>query len=118
MAKDDYFFLVCKLLKYLYRCLKSSIPVDWSLIAPNTKDFPIDEEYFTYLLSHLLEDGYIEGVVKVNSIGQPTRFKETTGLKINPKGIEYLEENSLMQKVANVAGPAIEIASSVIPALR
>ncbi len=46
MAKDDYFVLVNKFLRYLYKCLKQGISPDWSLLAPNTKDFPVHEEYF------------------------------------------------------------------------
>lgn len=53
MAKDDYFVLVNKLLRYLYKCLKQGIALDWELLAPGTKDFPIHEEYFAYMLSHL-----------------------------------------------------------------
>ncbi len=118
MAKDDYFFLVCKLLKYLYKCLKNNLRADWSIVAPNSKDFPISEEYFTYILSHLLADGYIEGFVEVRQIGGGVQFKETSGLKITPKGIEYLEENSKMKKVIEIAGSAIEIATNIIPAIK
>ena len=49
MAKDDYFVLVNKFLRYLYKCLKQNIAPDWNLLAPNTKDFPVHEEYFTYM---------------------------------------------------------------------
>ena len=53
MAKDDYFVLVYKLLRYLYRCLKQGTPADWDLISPNSKDFPVNQEYLAYLLSYL-----------------------------------------------------------------
>ena len=118
MAKDDYFFLVCKLLRYLYKCLKNNLRADWSIVAPNSKDFPVCEEYFTYILSHLLADGYIEGLVEVRQIGGSIQFKETSGLKITPKGIEYLEENSKMKKVIEIAGSAIEIAANIIPSIK
>ena len=114
MAKDDYFVLVYKLLRYLYRCLKENIPASWEVIAPNTKDFPIGQEYFAYLLSHLLADGYIEGIVEVKKIGGPVQLKETGGLAITPKGIAYLEENSMMKRAAEFLGPAGEIANAVI----
>lgn len=114
MAKDDYFVMVNKLLRYLYRCLKQNITPDWNLLAPNTKDFPVHEEYFVYMLSHLLADGYIEGIVEVWRIGHPVQFKETSGLKITPCGIEYLEENSMMKRATEFLGPAGEIADTVL----
>ena len=42
MAKDDYFVLVNKLLRYLYKCLKDNLQPDWNLMAANTKDFPVN----------------------------------------------------------------------------
>ena len=114
MAKDDYFVLVNRLLRYLYKCLKQGASPNWELIAPNTKDFPVGEEYFVYILSHLLADGYIEGIVEVANVRSVGRFKETTGLKITPAGIEYLEENSTMKKVTELLGPAGEIADTVL----
>lgn len=114
MAKDDYFVLVYKLLRYLYRCLKGGIPASWEVVAPNSKDFPIGQEYFAYLLSHLLEDGYIEGIEESKRIGGPLQFKETTGLTITPKGIAYLEENDTMKRVGKFLGVAGEIAGVIV----
>lgn len=118
MAKDDYFVLAYKLLRYLYRCLKEEREADWDILAPNTRDFPIGEEYFVYLLSHLLDDGCLEGIAKVKRIGGPVQFRETTGLKITPKGIEYLEENAVMKRAAEFLGPAGEIAGVIISRFR
>lgn len=118
MAKDDYFVLVYKLLRYLYRCLKQGIPVDWNLVSPSSRDFPVNQEYFTYLLSHLLEDGYIEGIAEVQKVGRSVQFKETDGLRITPAGIAYLQENSIMKKVEKALGPAGEIADLLISNLK
>lgn len=117
MAKDDYFVLVYKLLRYLYRCLKTNTPASWEIVAPHTKDFPIGEEYFVYLLSHLLTDGYIEGIAEVKGVGRPTQFKPTSGLAISPRGIAYLEENATMKRVGSFLGAAGEIATAVISPL-
>ena len=104
MSKDDYFVLAYKLLRYLYRCLKEGTPASWDIIAPNTENFPVSQQYFTYLISHLLADGYIEGIVEMKAIGAPVQFKETTGLAITPKGIAYLEELD-HEACAGVSGP-------------
>lgn len=115
MAKDDYFVLAYKLLKYLYDCLKNSERADWEKLAPETKDFPIGEEYFSYIVEHLLDDGYIEGLTKCSSVGRKLKFKETgRGVCITPKGIEYIEENGTMKKAAALLGFSGEIARDVV----
>lgn len=115
MAKDDYFALAYKLLRYLYKCLKTNDRPDWDIIAPNTKHFPIHEEYFIYLLENLIADGYITGIIPVKAVGHPTRFKEVeNGIYITPKGIEYLEENAMMKKAAKTLGAAAEITGSIV----
>ena len=52
MAKDDYFPMLYKLLKYLYRCLKEDRKPDFNILAPKSKDFPVGEDYFFFLLSN------------------------------------------------------------------
>ncbi len=42
MAKDDYYTMVYKFLRYLYECLKESTPVDKTIIAAGSKMFPVD----------------------------------------------------------------------------
>lgn len=101
MAKDDYFVLVYRFLSYLYACLKSGERPSWEYLNYGTKDFPIGEEYWNYLLEHLIDDGLVEGLVKVRCIGVKDGFKEMPdGVKITPRGIEYLQENSAMKRAA------------------
>lgn len=114
MAKDDYFVLVYKLLRYLYKCLKNEERPSWECIAPNTKDFPAGDQYFSYMLENLIKDEYIDGIVTVKRVGMPLQFRETSGIRITPKGIEYLQENSTMKKVADFLGSAGEIFSEVM----
>ena len=116
MSKDDYFVMAYKLLRYLYGCLKGDQRPDWDKMTPNTKDFPIGEEYFSYLIEHLLEDEYIEGLHRVSAIGaKQVKFKEDrNGIRITPKGIAYLQENSTMRKIADMLGPAGEIGRTIV----
>lgn len=100
MAKDDYFVLAYKLLKYLYKCLKSGASIDFEYLNCGTKDFPVQEEYWNYLLEKLNEDGYIEGIVVIRSDTGPALVRKTNTFRITPKGIEYLQENSMMKKAA------------------
>lgn len=99
MSKNDYHVLAYRLLAYLYACLKDGTQPDMEYLQYNTKDFPIGEDYWNYLLCSLLESGYIRGaeVVQMPRIPQP-RVKVIAALQITPMGIEYLLENSMMKK--------------------
>ena len=102
MSKNDYHVLAYRLLSYLYACLKDGMQPDMEYLQYNTKDFPIGEEYWYYLLCNLLASGYIRGaeIVQMPRITQP-RVKVTTVLQITPEGIEYLAENSMMKKAVS-----------------
>jgi hypothetical protein len=50
MAKDDYFVLAYRVLAYLYDCLKGKKKLNPDYLKPLTKDFPIEEEYFNYVM--------------------------------------------------------------------
>lgn len=111
MAKDDYFVLAYKLLKYLYKCLKAGVKPDFSYLTYETKDFPIAEEYWNYLLEKLSDSGYIEGVVVVRPDNGPVMIRKTDTFRITPLGIEYLQENSMMKKAAE----AVKEIAGLIP---
>lgn len=99
MAKDDYFVLVYKILAYLYECIKGKKKLDFSYLQPMTKDFPVEEGYFYYIVENIYKSGYIEGITMVPVLGEPhPRIKYAENLCITPKGIEYLLDNSMMSK--------------------
>ena len=99
MAKDDYFVLAYKILAYLYECIKGKKKLDFSYLQPMTKDFPVEEGYFYYIVENIYKSGYIEGITMVPILGEPhPRIKYTENLCITPKGIEYLLDNSMMGK--------------------
>lgn len=101
MANDDYFVLAYRLLSYLYGCLKSGEEPDWERLNYETKEFPVGEDYWNYLLEHLLLDGYVEGAALLPAVGgTQKRIKLSRVFQITPKGIEYLQENSAMRKAA------------------
>lgn len=99
MAKDDYFILVFKILKYLYTILKKNQKLDENYLRFGTKDFPIEEEYWNYILENLCREGYIEGIKLIPILGQIQQgVKELSNIRITPKGIEYVQENNMMKK--------------------
>ena len=110
MAQDDYFVLVYKVLWYLYDCLKEGKEPDRDYLQPGTRDFPIGEEYWQYLIRNLAAEGMIEGVVTVPILGaRYPKIKIMWGPQITPKGIEYLQENSMMHKAAEFLRKVKEI---------
>ncbi len=111
MAKDDYFVLVYKILKYLYKCLKSGVTPDLNYLTFETKDFPIHKEYWEYILENLSDEGYIEGVYVIRSDTGFTSVKYSPSIRITPLGIEYLDDNKMMKKVANT----VKDIASLIP---
>ena len=113
MAKDDYFVLAFRLLSYLYACLKEGKRPDMEYLSYDTRHFPIGEEYWNYLLVNLHKESFITGVSIVSSLGQVEQAKITRHLQITPKGIEYLAENSMMQK----AKAALKEFKDIIPGL-
>jgi hypothetical protein len=65
--------------------------------------YEICETYWAYIVKNLSGDGYITGVVVFNVIGKPDGIvKMQPNIKITPKGLQYLAENSVFQKVCEV----------------
>lgn len=99
MAKDDYYVIAYRILAYLYACLKAGEEADISYISAKSDVINISQNYWEYIIRHLYEDGYIEGISLVPVVG-----RENPGIKVNrnvmitPKGIDFLQNNSAMSK--------------------
>ena len=113
MAKDDYFVIVYKVLIYLYGCLKRKISFsneEFESIAKN--DIP--EEYFEDVLQMMNDEGYIKGYVRLRVWGGEIITMEYSDIKITQKGIEYLCENSMMQKSKKILLESTDIVGKLI----
>lgn len=98
MAKDDYHVIVYKILAYLYTCLKEDKKIDPDMLMFDGKLFQINQQYWVYILYHLVQDGYITGLNNIKS-GNGYYIKgQLQDCEITPKGIDYLCENSLLEK--------------------
>lgn len=97
MAKNDYYVIAYLMLSYLYECLKSGVTPDIQQISHDAPNIGIPYSYWCYILRHLRQDGYVEGVAMVKTLGDEG-IKLLPGFMITPKGIEYLDENSSMAK--------------------
>ena len=110
MAKDDYFVIVYQLLKYLYDCLKTGEKPEQELLSACRFSIPVG--YWGYIVTSLWEDGMIKGVRPI-----PTKDGIVLGnlsdMMITPKGIQYLFENSLIEKVKNTLRDVKDIVSFI-----
>lgn len=95
MAKDDYFVIVYQVLKYLYECLKNGKQPEPCYLRSSMYSIP--ESYWEYILSSLIHDRYIAGIT-VTKVKGGVVYGDLQDATITPKGIEYLFENSLLEK--------------------
>jgi hypothetical protein len=101
MSKDDYFVIACKVLCYLYDCLKSGKPVDVNFLSNKNKTFAVNDSYWDYIISTMAEEGYIKNV-RICEMDDSLLVSYDKDIKITPAGIEYLHENSMMKKALKV----------------
>lgn len=97
MAKDDFHVIAYRILEYLYQCLKKGQDPDTNLIS--SKSYEINDRYFNAIIKQLYDNGYIDGVAGFNVIGcNYTQMKITSNICITLLGIEYLTDNSFIEK--------------------
>lgn len=102
MARDDYHVIVYQILSYLYKQLKSGSDIEAKNISADSPYFSINEKYWQYIILTLFENEYIRGVnvreQKYTTGETETQIFNIDKCQITPKGIEYLTDNSFMQK--------------------
>lgn len=96
MAQNDYFVIVYQVLKYLYDCLKRGEKPEVCYLRASRYSIP--ENYWQYILISLINEGYIAGIKPVETKGG-VLLDDLQETIITPKGIEYLFENKLFEKV-------------------
>lgn len=118
MVRDDYDVLTCKVLTYLYKKLRGRErePQDVYL-QPMTKFFPVEKEYFEYLIENLQREGLIEGVIMSKTWSGPTIIVNLENIRITPAGIRYLRDNSLMKRIREKLPDAASIAADLMSIL-
>lgn len=95
MAQNDYFVIVYRVLKYLYDCLKKGEKPEAEYLVASTYNIP--ENYWIYILLSLINEEYIKGI-RVDHTKDGVILGDLQEAIITPKGIEYLFENSLIEK--------------------
>ena len=99
MVRDDYYVIVYKILAYLYVQLKAGEKVDPEMISADGKLFKINERYYAYIISNLVNEGFIDGP-RIKTWGGET-LVDITECQITPPGIAYIFENSLLERAKN-----------------
>ena len=98
MAKDDYHVIVYQILSYLYNCLKHGQSPDPLMLKADSDLLRINDQYWYYVIENLLNDGYIVGITITKTWGKETIVDNLDRCMITPKGIEYLCDNSFLNK--------------------
>lgn len=105
MSED--FRTIYKILSILQKSMDYEVVDIRRLSADN---LGITESKRKVLLGMLLKNGYVEGFQVIQYIGdQAPNIEGLEGIRITLKGLEYLEENSLMQKAARLAKGIAEV---------
>lgn len=99
MAKDDYHVIVYQILSYLYQRIKKGEKPQPDMLSYDGPLFKINKAYWAYIIYHMSEIGMIEGVAFVDfdgiDIPYPVNLEDC---RITPVGIEYLCDNTFMEK--------------------
>lgn len=118
MAADDYDVIVYKVLLYLYGCMKRKIVFDETVFYAEINKKMIADEYFADVLYFMKSEGLIDNVTIITAWGK-TRVvaSDLKNMEITVKGIRYLKEDSMMQKIkdnlSGVPGIVAELISLV-----
>ena len=109
MAKNDYFVVAYRILTYLYECFKAGERPDIDFYGADA--LKINNGYWVNIMESLYKEGFITGINIIISAG--IQGIKAMDLKITQKGIEYLQENSVMAKAKDFLKTAKEIIPGV-----
>ena len=99
------FKIIYRILKYLEAALDVASP---DMTPIKAESLGLTEERWKALMLMLYKEGYIEGLSFKQYVGEESVMR-VEKVKITLKGLEYLEENSLMQKIKNAAMDVVDI---------
>lgn len=103
----DNFKVIYRILRYLEKAMDLDEP-DMDKISAEA--LRLTEQRWLAIVEMLAEEGYVDGIsVKRSLDGIPT--VSVSRVRITLRGLEYLQENSLMQKAANLAKGVVDVIS-------
>lgn len=93
--------------KTIYKILRTlQLAMDleeFDIFSLSPEALKLTEPRWNRLMSMLLKEGYITGGQAWDALDCPCPRVSLTRPEITLKGLEYLQENSLMKKAANIA---------------
>ena len=92
------FKIIYKILKSIEESMDYEI-FDENIISPEY--LGVSKERWKALIIELLDNGYVTGIVKIPIMGYREDLKIIKP-KLTIKGMQYLEENSMMKKAYNL----------------
>ena len=113
MAKDDYHVIVYQILSYLYECLKNGKDINPKLLQANSTLFKVNDKYWQYIIVNICSMNLVSGISITKAYGGDIVISNLEDAEITPIGIEYLCDNSFINKAKNFAKTALEIAPLV-----
>lgn len=115
MPKDDYDFIVFKVLLYFYGCLKHNIKFEQAVFEKTIGFNDISEEYFNQILKMMKDENLIEGISFTKAWGNIyIPINNLSDITITADGIHYLKENATMQKVKHYIKEGVDLVAKLI----
>ena len=100
MAKDDYDFLVFKILTYLYACFRRRCHFETTTFLKRIISPEVSEDYLVDVLRFMTREELVEGLTFVKAWGNDyTLANDYADMSITPQGIRYLLNNDKMQQL-------------------
>ena len=99
MAQDDMQVIIYRILKYLYGCMKKGEEPDPEALSADGPLMHVPESYRQAVFEELADRGLVKGVGIRRYFGGYDVDIENPRITLD--GVEFLEENSAMRKVAN-----------------
>lgn len=101
----DNFRVIYRILRYLEKAMDYDEP---DLEQISAKALSITEQRWTAIMAMLTTQGYIDGMTVKRSLDEEITVCISRP-SITLKGLEYLQENSLMKKAAEIAKGIAEV---------
>lgn len=100
MAKDDYDYIVFKILTYLYSCLKRQISFNKTVFESVVITKKVQDGYLTDILRMMEEENLIEGLSFVKAWGNEYIISnDIENIRITGAGIRYVLNNDKMKQI-------------------
>lgn len=114
MAKNDMEVIMYKILRYLYECMKLGVEPELEQFAWNSKLFDIPQSYWCKIIVTLVRKGYITGFVVVDKTKDAPMLQTDRPFEITFEGVQFLEENSRMQKAKEYCAETFNVILSTL----